>query len=321
MSSDPGSAVRFDGVTRRYGAVTAVEQLSFEVRAGQMFGLIGPDGAGKTTTVRLAGGLLKPDAGSIRVFGRDPVTEHRAVTADVGYLSQRFSLYGDLTIDENIAFFAEIHGVKRYAPARDRLLDMTQLTPFRRRRADRLSGGMKQKLALACTLIHRPKLLLLDEPTTGVDPVSRREFWKLLSEFLTAGLTIVMATPYLDEAERCGRVALLHEGAVMALDEPATLQSALPGVLLEVSAEGTRPPIDALNRLPGVDDVQLFGDRAHVRLSGESGDAVERVAAGLKEAGIAEATVRAVPPSLEDVFIHLVTRAGHPDGGQPVRGA
>ncbi len=224
MTRDPGSAIRFDGVTRRYGAVTAVEQLSFEVRAGQMFGLIGPDGAGKTTTVRLAGGLLAPDAGSIRVFGRDPVKEHRAVTADVGYLSQRFSLYGDLTIDENIAFFAEIHGVKRYAPARDRLLEMTQLTAFRARRADRLSGGMKQKLALACTLVHEPRILLLDEPTTGVDPVSRREFWKLLSEALSRGLTIVMTTPYLDEAERCTRVALLHEGRLLALDAPATLQ-------------------------------------------------------------------------------------------------
>jgi ABC-2 type transport system ATP-binding protein len=224
MSSDPGSAIRFDGVTRRYGAVTAVEQLSFEVRAGQMFGLIGPDGAGKTTTVRLAGGLLAPDAGSIRIFGRDPVAEHRAVTADLGYLSQRFSLYGDLTIDENIAFFAEIHGVKRYAPARDRLLEMTQLTPFRSRRADRLSGGMKQKLALACTLVHEPRILLLDEPTTGVDPVSRREFWKLLSEALSRGLTIVMTTPYLDEAERCTRVALLHEGHLLALDAPSNLQ-------------------------------------------------------------------------------------------------
>jgi len=264
---------------------------------------------------------VRPASGQVRVFAQDPAAEHRAITALIGYLSQRFSLYGDLTIDENIAFQAEIHGVRGYARERDRLLDMTQLTPFRGRRADRLSGGMKQKLALACTLIHRPRLLLLDEPTTGVDPVSRREFWKLLSEFLAAGLTIVMATPYLDEAERCGRVALLHEGAVMALDEPATLQSALPGIMLEVSAEGARPPIDALSRLPGVDDVQLFGDRAHVRLSGESGDAVERVATGLKEAGIAAATVRAVPASLEDVFIHLVTRAGHPDGGRPVHGA
>jgi ABC-2 type transport system ATP-binding protein len=286
-----------------------------------MFGLIGPDGAGKTTAIRLACGLLRPASGQARVFGRDPAAEHRAITALIGYLSQRFSLYGDLTIDENIAFQAEIHGVRGYARERDRLLDMTQLTPFRGRRADRLSGGMKQKLALACTLIHRPRLLLLDEPTTGVDPVSRREFWKLLSEFLAAGLTIVMATPYLDEAERCGRVALLHEGAVMALDEPATLQSALPGIMLEVSAEGARPPIDALSRLTGVDDVQVFGDRAHVRLSGGSGDAVERVAAGLKQAGIAEATVRAVPASLEDVFIHLVTRAGHPDGGPPLPGA
>jgi ABC-2 type transport system ATP-binding protein len=180
---------------------------------------------------------------------------------------------------------------------------------------------MKQKLALVAALLTRPALLLLDEPTTGVDPVSRREFWKLLSEFLAAGLTIVMATPYLDEAERCGRVALLHEGAVMALDEPATLQSALPGLMLEVSAEGARPPIEALSRLPGVDDVQLFGDRAHVRLSGEDGGTAERVAAGLKDAGVSGATVRAVPPSLEDVFIHLVTRAGHAGGNQPVHGA
>jgi len=314
-------ALSFAGVTHNYGQRAALSDVTLAIRSGEMFGLIGPDGAGKTTAIRLACGLLRPASGQVRVFGQDPAAEHRAITALVGYLSQRFSLYGDLTIDENIAFQAEIHGVRGYGQERDRLLDMTQLTPFRGRRADRLSGGMKQKLALACTLVHEPRVLLLDEPTTGVDPVSRREFWKLLSEFLAAGLTIVMATPYLDEAERCGRVALLHEGAVMALDEPATLQSALPGIMLEVSAEGARPPIDALSRLRGVDDVQLFGDRAHVRLSGESGDAVERVAAGLKEAGIAEATVRAVPASLEDVFIHLVTRAGHPGGGQPVRGA
>ena len=150
--------------------------------------------------------------------------EHRLITAAIGYLSQRFSLYGDLTIDENIAFFAEIHGVPRYQAARDRLLEMTQLTPFRARRADRLSGGMKQKLALACTLVHEPKVLLLDEPTTGVDPVSRREFWKLLSEFLSSGLTIVMATPYLDEAERCARVALLHDGRLLAVDAPDALR-------------------------------------------------------------------------------------------------
>src|SRR5882672_6747011 len=167
MNAGAAAAIRFDAVTRRYGAVTAVDALTFDVRAGEMFGLIGPDGAGKTTTIRLTGGLLAPGRGTIRVFGRDPIAEHRAITGEVGYLSQRFSLYGDLTIDENIAFFAEIHGVKDYGAARDRLLDMTQLTRFRDRRADRLSGGMKQKLALACTLVHEPRILLLDEPTTG----------------------------------------------------------------------------------------------------------------------------------------------------------
>src|SRR5207237_7503419 len=215
-------------------------------RAGEMFGLIGPDGAGKTTTIRLMGGLLRPDSGRIALLGRDPVADHRAITGEVGYLSQRFSLYGDLTIDENIAFFAEIHGVGRFEPARDRLLDMTQLTPFRGRRADRLSGGMKQKLALACTLVHEPRVLLLDEPTTGVDPVSRREFWKLLSEFLSRGLTIVMATPYLDEAERCARVALLHEGHLLAIDEPSPLEAPMPGELLKVVTGSTRPATDAL---------------------------------------------------------------------------
>jgi len=248
-------AIVFDNVVRRYGSVTALAGLSFDVRAGEMFGLIGPDGAGKTTSIRLACGLLAPDSGQVRVLERDPRADHRAVTADIGYLSQRFSLYGDLTIDENIAFFAEIHGVRRFEAARDRLLDMTQLTAFRRRRADRLSGGMKQKLALACTLVHEPRVLLLDEPTTGVDPVSRREFWKLLSEFLARDLTIVMATPYLDEAERCARVALLHEGRLLALDEPSRLQSALAGQLLEVVTDTPRPPVDLLAAMPRVADV------------------------------------------------------------------
>jgi ABC-2 type transport system ATP-binding protein len=308
VTPDPESAIRFDGVTRRYGAVTAIAQLTFEIRAGQMFGLIGPDGAGKTTTIRLTGGLLRPDQGRISVFGRDPVAEHRAITGDVGYLSQRFSLYGDLTIDENIAFFAEIHGVKRFAAARDRLLDMTQLTPFRARRADRLSGGMKQKLALACTLVHEPRILLLDEPTTGVDPVSRREFWKLLSEFLSRGLTIVMATPYLDEAERCARVALLHEGRLLALDAPSNLQRALDGQVLEVVADTARPPVELIARVSGVANVQPFGDRAHVRIASGDRSGVSRdIEAALRAAGISEIGIRPIAASLEDVFIDLIT--------------
>jgi ABC-2 type transport system ATP-binding protein len=304
------AAVAFNAVTKRYGTVTALDSVSFSVAPGEMFGLIGPDGAGKTTAIRLACGLLATDGGSVTVLGRDPVREHRPVTAVLGYLSQRFSLYGDLTIDENIAFFAEIHGVKGYAVARDRLLAMTQLTPFRRRRADRLSGGMKQKLALACTLVHEPQVLILDEPTTGVDPVSRREFWKLLSEFLSQGLTIVMATPYLDEAERCGRVALLHDGRLLAIDEPAVLQRALSGQLLEVATDAVRPPVDILAAIPGVADVQTFGDRAHVRFLGVDPAAVAIVTAALARHGIPTVSVRPISASLEDVFIDLIAAPG-----------
>jgi ABC-2 type transport system ATP-binding protein len=299
-------AMSFVRVTKRYGGTTALDGLSLEVPAGEMFGLIGPDGAGKTTSIRLACGLLKCDGGAVRVLGRDPVREHRAITAGVGYLSQRFSLYGDLTVDENVGFFAEIHGVRRYAATRDRLLEMTQLTPFRSRRADLLSGGMKQKLALACTLVHAPRLLLLDEPTTGVDPVSRREFWKLLSEFLAGGLTIVMATPYLDEAERCTRVALLHDGRLLALDRPGNLQKAA-GELLEVSVEASRPPLELLRALPGVIDVQSFGDRAHVRVQRVTlAEASRSIEAALAAAGLPAAGIRPVAATLEDVFIELI---------------
>ena len=301
-------AIQFDGVTKKYGAVTALDAVTFAVERGEMFGLIGPDGAGKTTAIRLACGLIGPDDGAVRVLGRDPVRQHRAITGAVGYLSQRFSLYGDLTIDENIAFFAEIHGVGRYHAARDRLLEMTQLTPFRTRRADRLSGGMKQKLALACTLVHEPELLILDEPTTGVDPVSRREFWKLLSEFLASGLTMVMATPYLDEAERCGRIALLHEGRVLSVARPAVLQRSLEGRLIEVVTDTPRPPIEVLRGIDGVSDVQAFGDRAHVRFAGATeSDALARIAARLDAEGMRVLSARPRAASLEDVFIHLIT--------------
>jgi ABC-2 type transport system ATP-binding protein len=303
------AAIVFEHVTKHYGAVHALRDVSFAVERGEMYGLIGPDGAGKTTSIRLACGLIRVGSGRIEVLGRDPVREHRAMTAGIGYLSQRFSLYGDLTIDENIAFFAEIHGVGRYGAARDRLLEMTQLTPFRGRRADRLSGGMKQKLALACTLVHEPQVLLLDEPTTGVDPVSRREFWKLLSEFLADGLTIVMATPYLDEAERCARVVLLHDGAVLAADRPADLQGRFSGQLLEVAAGTARPPIELLSSVKGVADVQSFGDRAHVRLSDGSAEAAaSAIDSTLRAAGHAPVSIRTITASLEDVFIELIGR-------------
>jgi ABC-2 type transport system ATP-binding protein len=221
------AAIELRAVTKRYGSTTALHRLDLRVERGEMFGLIGADGAGKTTAIRLMCGLLHADEGEVRTLGHDPARHHRAVTEQVGYLSQRFSLYGDLTIDENIAFFAEIHGVGEYRQRRDQLLAMTQLAPFRNRLADRLSGGMKQKLALACTLVHEPELLLLDEPTTGVDPVSRRELWKLLSAFLSQGITIVMSTTYFDEAERCARVALLHDGTLLAGGPPSEVRGAM----------------------------------------------------------------------------------------------
>jgi ABC-2 type transport system ATP-binding protein len=309
-------AVVLDHVTKKYGEVVAVRDLSMPIERGEMFGLIGPDGAGKTTTIRLMCGLLKVDAGSVQVLGRDPVKDHAQVTQTMGYLSQRFSLYGDLSIDENIAFFAEIHGLRMSDPAiqarRTRLLELTQLAPFRDRLADQLSGGMKQKLALACTLVHEPQLIVLDEPTTGVDPVSRREFWKLLSEFLSQGITVLMATPYLDEAERCSRVALLHEGRLLALDAPGVLRAGLTGDVMEVIAEDRDRATEALERLPGVVDVQLFGERVHVRLESTSPfREAERLAAVLKEAGIEAESVRRVPTSLEDVFIARVTGGSH----------
>lgn len=303
------SVIVFDRVSKRYGQPVALEGLSFDVARGEMFGLIGPDGAGKTTAIRLMCGLLRPDAGSIRALGVDPVGDHRVASQGIGYLSQRFSLYGDLNVDENIAFFAEIHGVTDYGPLRERLLAMTQLAPFRARLAGRLSGGMKQKLALACTLVHEPELLVLDEPTTGVDPVSRREFWTLLSDFRAHGITVVMATPYLDEAERCSRVALLHEGRLVALDDPTRLRAAFPGEVVEVVAEPFRQAHDVLRRTAGIADVQAFGERAHVRLASARGRvALDLVGDALDRAGLAVSSIRHVPASLEDVFISTVQK-------------
>jgi ABC-2 type transport system ATP-binding protein len=307
------AALVLQGVTKKYGDVVALRELSLSVGRGEMFGLIGPDGAGKTTAIRMICGLIKADSGSVRVVGHDPVSDHLRVTQSIGYLSQRFSLYGDLTIDENIAFFAEIHGLRMSDPVirdrRQRLLDLTQLTPFRGRLADQLSGGMKQKLALACTLVHEPELILLDEPTTGVDPVSRREFWKLLSEFLAQGITILMATPYLDEAERCTRVAMLHEGRLLALDRPAGLRASLPGAVMEVISPNRDRATSLIERLPGVVDVQLFGERAHVRLTPESPlSDPDQFVTLLRREGIEPESIRRVPTSLEDVFIARVTR-------------
>jgi ABC-2 type transport system ATP-binding protein len=299
--------VRAEGLVRRFPAAIAVDDVSFEVRRGEMFGLIGPDGAGKTTTLRMILGLLKPTAGRVETCGLDPFRSRRRLSSRVGYLSQRFSLYGDLTVDENVAFFAEIHDVQGYRARRDALLDMVRMTPFRDRLADRLSGGMKQKLALVSTLVHTPELLVLDEPTTGVDPVSRRDFWKLLARLQREGLTILLTTPYLDEAERCTRVGLIDHGHLLTVAEPDALRAGEPGIMVEVVAEPRRRATDVLRGLPGVAEVEVFGDRLHASLPAavpaRAEEAASRISAGLREAGLEVLAARPTTPSLEDVFI------------------
>jgi ABC-2 type transport system ATP-binding protein len=233
--------------------------------------------------------------------------DRRRLSAKVGYLSQKFSLYGDLSVDENVAFFAEIHDVEGYAARRDALLDMVRMTAFRDRLADRLSGGMKQKLALVCTLVHTPELLVLDEPTTGVDPVSRRDFWKLLARLQREGLTILLTTPYLDEAERCTRVALLDHGRLLTVDAPDALREGEPGVMVEVVAEPRREAVEALRRTPGVTEVEVFGERLHATIPaaepGRAAAEAARLAERLREAGLTVRSARPTTPTLEDVFI------------------
>jgi len=309
-AADP--ILRFDAMTRRFGALVAVDALTLEVRRGEMFGLIGPDGAGKTTSLRVALGILRPHGGAVRTCGLEPARQRRALADKVGYLSQRFSLYGDLSIDENVAFFAEIHGVRGWRERREELLELVRLTPFRKRLAERLSGGMKQKLALACTLIHQPELLVLDEPTTGVDPVSRRDFWKLLATLQRGGLTLVMTTPYLDEAERCQRVALLDHGRLLAVDDPQSLRRAYRGAIVEVLARPRTTAADILRQDAAVAGVETFGERLHVALRQSPADAAaeaERLAAALRRHDVAVEVARPVLASLEDVFIAQIREA------------
>lgn len=301
------SVVRVEGLVRRHGEVLAVDGVSFEVNRGETFGLIGPDGAGKTTTLRTVLGLLQRHGGQVWTCGMDPFRERRRLSHRVGYLSQRFSLYGDLSVDENVAFFASVHGVPRFRARRDELLEELRLAPFRKRLAAQLSGGMKQKLALACTLVHTPELLVLDEPTTGVDPVSRRDFWRILARLQGQGLTLLLTTPYLDEAERCGRVALMDRGRILSLDTPEALRQQEKGAVLEVLARPRRRAQEILAAQPEVTDLETFGERLHATLGRtpreEAPAAAQRLGTALRGAGLEVEMIRPTLPTLEDIFI------------------
>jgi ABC-2 type transport system ATP-binding protein len=297
-------AIKIENLSKSFDNIKAVDDVSFNISEGEMFGLVGPDGAGKTTTIRTLCGLIKPDSGKITLLDIDIVKRKKEAQNKIGYLSQKFSLYGDLSVDENIEFFADIHGVKNYIDRSNELLEFTRLTPFRNRPAEKLSGGMKQKLALACSLIHRPKILLLDEPTTGVDPVSRRDFWKILSGLIKEGITILMSTPYLDEAERCNRVALMNKGKILGLDTPQNIKKSIERDVIEIICPEARKAYKLIKDEPGF-EVQLFGDRIDIVVQNSSGQ-INSILELINQKGIVITSYRIIPPSLENVFIHLV---------------
>lgn len=284
------------------GPLTAVDHLSLTIERGEIFSLVGPDGAGKTTTIRMMCGVLAPSEGTINLLGFDIRTQRHEVKKRIGYLSQRFSLYQDLTIDENIDFFAEIHRLRKFSERKEDLLQFTRLAPFRDRLAGQLSGGMKQKLALACTLIHTPEIIFLDEPTTGVDPVSRRDFWKILSSLLKSGITIVICTPYLDEAERSTRVAMMSQGRILLCDTPEVIRSTFHSEVVEIVCNDVHRASEILMGTFERNEIQLFGDRLHILVqdANKQERAVRRL---LKAEHLDILSYRVIQPSLEDVFI------------------
>ena len=306
----PDPLLRVDNLTRRFGDLTAVDGVTFEVARGELFGLVGPDGAGKTTTLRMLAGVLSPTSGDAVLDGTSVARDPERVKPRLAYMSQRFGLYADLTVEENLRFYADLYQVPRSErPAHlDRLYRFSNLGPFRDRLAGKLSGGMKQKLGLSCALIHQPELLLLDEPTFGVDPVSRRDLWLIVHEMVAQGVTAVVSTAYLDEAERFDRLAFLHQGKVLAIDTPDALQGSLSGEILELRIDRVREAKEAAARLPQVRRAAVFGDRLHLSVGSAAEDG-PAVTAALRQAGFEPRESRRIVPSLEDVFIERIAEA------------
>jgi ABC-2 type transport system ATP-binding protein len=300
-------AIQAENLTRKFGPVTAVDRLNLSVEKGEIFGLVGPDGSGKTTIMRLFSGILRPTSGEAWVLGHAITQEAEPLKDKLGYMAQRFALYGDLTVMENIHFYADLYSVSKREriPRIERLLAFSNLIPFQDRLAQNLSGGMKQKLGLACALVHTPEILFLDEPTNGVDPVSRRDFWRILYDLLQEGVTIFISTAYLDEAERCHRIGLMHQGRLLSLGSPREIKHWMKGDLWEVRCEQRMKAVEILKNLSGVKGAGIFGGRIHVLL--EDGDRakkeMERI---LTESGFEILSLRKIPPTLEDVFIATI---------------
>jgi len=298
-------------LTKRFAGVTVVDGLSFAVARGEIFGLIGPDGAGKTTAMRMLAGVMQPDGGSIEIDDVDVIADPERAKVHLSYMPQRFGLYEDLTVDENIRFYADIFDIprerreERAAP----LLAASNMGAFRRRLAGQLSGGMKQKLGLICSLIHTPQVLLLDEPTTGVDPVSRRDFWRILYSLREGGVTILISTAYLDEAERCTRLALLHAGRLRYCDTPKRLKERMTGALLTMVSSAAREARKVIEGRAGVSSVLLVGDGVHAVVD-DAGRRIPELATALDAAGIPHGEIVRAAPSVEDVFVDLLKGDG-----------
>ena len=307
MTDQLTRAIVAEGLSKSFPGVRAVDALSFDVDAGEIFGLVGPDGAGKTTTLRMLAGIMPPDEGNATVAGFDVVRDPEGAKHALSYMPQRFGLYEDLTVDENIRFYADLFGVKR-AGREERsteLLRAAGMNEFRKRLASKLSGGMKQKLGLVCALIHRPKVILLDEPTTGVDPVSRRDFWRILYELAAEGVAILTSTAYLDEAERCHRVALLNQGKLLFCDTPANLKAGMGKGVLSITSSDPRSLRSQLEHADGISSLVLTGDGLHVVVD----DAVRRIPefkARLKSANVPFDAIQQVAPTIEDLFVDAV---------------
>jgi ABC-2 type transport system ATP-binding protein len=300
-------SIQTKNLTKRFGSLTAVKNLSLEVKTGEIFGLVGPDASGKTTTLRMLCGILPPDGGEAKVAGCDIRKEAEPLKEKVGYLPQRFGLYGDLTVLENIDFYADLYQVSRKGRKErvERLLRFANLEPFGDRKAQDLSGGMKQKLGLICALIHTPQVLFLDEPTTGVDPLSRRDFWIILYDLLKEGVTILFSTSYLDEAERCNRISMMYEGELLIADTPSAVKAQMKGTILDLRTENNQRSIKRLERIESIQGLVLSGDKIHVLVEDpQEGERVIREV--MKREGIQIVGLMAVRPSLEDAFVSFV---------------